>query len=88
LLEQNGAVFLNALGIFFANPLLSLLFVVFVFLVHGSIAALAFMPVAERYLSPDKKEGWLKYPLAWAALFVCVKVGTMLTGGISKIFYG
>jgi hypothetical protein len=76
-IEQDGAVLSAVLQMLGVNPLHSLLMAVFVFLVYGSITALAFAVVESR-LTPPVRDTWWKYPIACLLLYLGGKAGAWL----------
>ncbi len=67
LFEQLGAVFLAMVTMFAVNPLISLLFGFYVFVVHGSIAGIALMPELTEGDGPAtsaKSTNWVRFPVA------------------------
>jgi hypothetical protein len=84
-LEQSGAVFAQAAAFFFVNPAVSLLLLLYVFLVHGSISGLIYM-----YSKPvftGTKNSFLKYPLAFLCLLAGIMIGSVLSGAVSRVLF-
>ena len=74
LIEQQGQVFIAGLQAF---PL-GILMWLFVALAYGSTMALAFFLVRDSFSA--ERDHWLKYPLAWAGLFVLTMVTSLVWG--------
>ena len=86
--EQLGAVFVQMVGVFVSNPLLSIFLGVYVFAVHGSVTGLAFAPLVSRFDEPAKSRRWIRFPVV-VALMVCLAFfGTWLTSTFSLLFGG
>jgi hypothetical protein len=85
--EQLGAVLILIIKAFPGRPGLALLMGVYVFLVHGSAAGLAFILADPR--SPDvRARRWWQYPLAAALLVGGAWAGTALAAGVASLFGG
>lgn len=79
--EQNGTVFVNLIQALFVNPLSALFGVLYLVVVYGSIAGLAYLPVAGELNSLERSNNLLKYPAVWILLFFVV----YLTTGTARI---
>lgn len=84
-LEQNGTVFNQAAMFLGINPGMSLLMMLFVFLVHGSILGLIHLRLAPQFIGVHQTL-W-KYPTAIIAILVGVFMGTAISGLLAKVFF-
>ncbi len=71
--EQTGAVLVAITQSFFVNPLASLLFAGFVFVVYGPVIAIPYMLLEPQFAGRAVRSGWLKFP-AVALLMVIFAV--------------
>lgn len=86
--EQLGAIFLNILRLLVTQPIMALVFGLYVFLVHGSAAGLGLLPVLHRYDSPDTTRSWVRFPLAVALMVGLAFLGSLAVGTIALLFGG
>ena len=86
--EQLGAVFMAMVRLWPSNPLLSVVFGLYVFLVHGSAVGLAMTPIVHRFEGPAKSSHWARVPLVVALMVGFAFAGCWLVGGISLAFGG
>jgi hypothetical protein len=66
LVEQRGAIFLGGL----VTMPLGLALWLYVFVVYGSIAGIAYLLFGERLRDEARRDRWWKYPLAWLLIAV------------------
>jgi len=85
--EQLGAVFLMMVKLFATNPLLSLVFGLYVCAVHGSAAALAVLPWLQRFDTPTSRH-WARFPIVIALMVGGAFLGTALIGVAAGLFGG
>lgn len=86
--EQLGAVFIMMVQSLAANPLLSLIFGLYVCAVHGSAAGLAVLPVLSRFDAPERSRRWVRFPLVIALMVGGAFLGTFLIGTLAGLFGG
>jgi len=86
--EQLGAVFVEMLSVFASNPLLSILLGVYVFVVHGSVAGLAFAPLISRFDIPHRSRHWVRFPVVIALMVSLAFIGTWLMNTCALLFGG
>jgi hypothetical protein len=86
--EQLGAVFILMVQSLAANPLLSLIFGVYVCAVHGSAAGLAVLPALHHFDAPERSRRWVRFPLVIALMVGGAFLGTALVGLAAGLFGG
>lgn len=88
--EQLGAVFLNMVRMFSVQPLLALLFGLYVFLVHGSAAGLGLLPGLRGYAAEAGPRGrpWWRIPVVMALMVGAAFAGSLLVGALAQLFGG
>jgi hypothetical protein len=67
LIEQRGAIFLGGL----VTMPLGLALWLYVFVVYGSIAGIAYLLFGGPLFDETRRDRWWKYPLAWLLIAVC-----------------
>lgn len=82
--EGVGAAFLNIMQTFLTNPLSALYGILYLVAVYGSIAGLAYLPVAAEFNKSERRNHPLKYPTIWILLFFVAQ----LTTGVVMILAG
>lgn len=86
--EQLGAVFLQMLAVIAVNPLQSLLFGLFVCVVHGSATGLALNPILHRLDDPAQSRSWARFPVVSALMVGLAFIGTALIEFVMRGFGG
>jgi hypothetical protein len=86
--EQLGAVFLIMVRTFVGNPVQSLLFGAYVFLVYGSAAGLAIGPLLHRFNASEKSTSWVRFPLVMALMVALAAAGCLLASAYALPFGG
>lgn len=89
--EQLGAVFLAMVTMFAVNPLISLLFGFYVFVVHGSIAGIALMPELTEGDGPAtsaKSTNWVRFPVAIILMVGLAFAGCAAVSLVAGLFGG
>jgi hypothetical protein len=86
--EQLGSVFVAMVRTAPTNPLLALLFGLYVFAVHGSAVGLALAPIASHFDSPVKRRHWLRFPVVIGLMVGLAIAGTWLAAAAWLPFGG
>jgi hypothetical protein len=86
--EQLGAVFLAMVRAWAANPFLSLVLGLYVFVVHGSGVGLAMAPILDRFTTPEKSRSWLRFPVVIAMMVSLAFAGCWLVQAAASCFGG
>lgn len=75
-----GGAFTNFLEGLAANPLGSVLMVVYIFVVYGSIMGLAYLSIENELRNPRQRNSWFKYPIVWTLIFLAPGVLMAIVG--------
>jgi hypothetical protein len=86
--EQLGAVFLVMVKLWPEKPLMSVVFGLYVFAVHGSAAALGLAPVMHKFDAPERSRHWVRFPVVVVLMVGLAVVGVTLVGMLAKPFGG
>jgi hypothetical protein len=89
--EQLGAVFQAMLAVLSTNPPMSVVFGLYVFAVHGSIAGIALAPVLPDASQPDplsRSAHWMRYPIAVVLMVGLAFAGCAVVDRVAKLFGG
>ncbi|NOR60912.1 MAG: hypothetical protein GQ535_00260 [Rhodobacteraceae bacterium] len=87
-IEQDGAVLMMVLTILSENPLAGLILAAYVFVVYGSVPALAFTPFRRRLSDTARAGHWIKYPLVLAGLYLFSNIGVWLIIAATEVLGG
>ncbi|MGQ0633868.1 MAG: hypothetical protein ACT4QC_04600 [Planctomycetaceae bacterium] len=86
--EQLGAVFQVMVHQLTSNPLASLYFGLYVFVVHGAGVGLPMAPVISRFDSPEKSRNMIRFPLVCVLMVGLAFAGCAIVAGVASLLGG
>lgn len=86
--EQLGAAFRVMVQLWPEKPLMSVIFGLYVFAVHGSAAGLGLAPVMHRFDRPEQGRHWARFPVVVVLMVALAFTGVAFVGVLIKLFGG
>ncbi len=86
--EQLGAVFVAMLVALSSNPVSAVFLGVYVFLVHGSVAGLAMIPIEADADRRKRSSHWVRFPVVIVLMVSLAFTGCAIVGLVSGLFGG